>query len=211
MAGEGGWWRRADPNALLIGASVAIATIVIGTGIAIYLTTDAATDDGRASGLSTSDSTTTTRNPRASTSSSTASSAPSTTLPTTGGPGTPGSRGGGSPAPEPAPPPTPRATADPEDPPYQPTLPPAAGATSSLEGCEWSPVNGGELQAWGTLTSYVEDDSFTVEVIWLQNDRELDSLESDFIDFELPGIRPWRLVVPAPLEPLDVRCAVEIF
>jgi hypothetical protein len=85
-------------------------------------------------------------------------------------------------------------------------VPDGAGAT--IDGCRWA---GGQLEAWGTLTSYVEDDFWSVDVYWLQNDREIASAEGDFIDFELPGTQPWRLAVPAPVEPLDLRCAIEIF
>jgi hypothetical protein len=206
---EGGWRQRVDPNALLIGISVAIATIVIGTGVAIYVTADGSTDESRASGLAPADVTVTT-SPRASSTTTTAAPS-STTLPTTGGSAGPGGGSTGSRTQAPPPPPTPRATADPQEPPYQP-VPVPVGVSATIDGCRWL---AGQLEAWGTITNHEEDGSWLVDTVyWLQNDREIASADGEdwLLDEALPGqTAPWRFAVPAPIEPLDLRCAIEIF
>jgi hypothetical protein len=194
MAGDGGWRQRVNPNALLITAAVTVATIAIGAGIAVYLNADS-DGDARASEISTSDSTSTSR-PAAS---STTTTSTTTTSAPGGITGTGGTQDPGR-----------FAYSDPDDEPYEP-VPTAAGVSATVEACSWSPDNGGELQASGTLRSAPDaDDFWIVEVYWLQNDRELDS-QSDFFDLAPGASIPWRLTLPAPLPPAEpFRCALEV-
>jgi hypothetical protein len=198
MNGEGGRFGRVDPNAIVLGVAVAIAVIVIGAGIAIYVSADSGRGAGQAASISTDDdSTTTTR-----ATSTTTTLAPTTTSTTGVLPNTGESTG------TPSPPPTDRATSDPEDDPFVPVPLPLGVAGATIDSCLWSPSNGGELQASGTITGTAEDDLWGVEVYWLQNDRELDS-QYEIYDFATAGQTvPWRLTVEAPLSPLDLRCAI---
>jgi hypothetical protein len=194
---------RRDPNALVLGGAIALATIIIGSGIAIYASASPErSGDAAAVAAADDDQGSTTTSSRASTTSTGGTATTSTSAPA-------GSAGAttGTDARSPGTPATPRATADPEDPPYQPE-PQDPLASMTLAGCVWEPVNGGELQAWGTITSYEEDGSWFANVVWLQNDRELDE-QFELFDFGPPGqTLPWRLTVPAPLQPLDLRCEV---
>jgi hypothetical protein len=206
MNGVGERLRR-DPNVLVLGGAVALATIILGTAIAIYASANperstreveaaAVAEDGRSS-------TTTTTAGSGDTTTSTTASGAGGTLPATGG----GNGQSGVPA-------TPRETADPaEEPVAAEPFPP--GVLATLDVCTWSPANGGELQAAGTITwTGPEEDSWDVEVYWLHNDRELDWETNDnWIDLQPGQTAPWRLAVGGhPDPPADpFRCLVQIF
>jgi hypothetical protein len=197
---------RRDPNALVLGGAIALATIIIGAGIAIYASASP-DDSGRAGAVAATGDTerSTTTSSRAATSSTAAGGSGATT--TTAAPGNAGGTAVETPGSET--PQTPRATADPDEPPFE-TPASVPGATATLAGCVWEPANGGELQAWGTVTSFEEDGLFGVNVHWLQNDRELD-WDFDSYDFGPPGqTLPWRLTVPFPVQPLDLRCVIYV-
>ena len=198
MNGEGGRFGRVDPNAIVLGVAVAIAVILMGAGIAIYFSADSGRGADEAASISTDDSTTTTRPD-----STTTTVAPTTTSTTGVLPDTGGSTGSAGGATDPN-----RATSDPEDDPFVPVPLPFGVGGATVDSCTWSSVNGGELQATGTITSTAEDDLWGVEVYWLQNDRELDS-QYEIYEFTAAGQTvPWRLTIEAPLPPLDLRCAI---
>jgi hypothetical protein len=189
-----------DPNKLVLGAAVALAVIIIVTGIVIYASADG-DDSSRVAATGDSTTTSTTR-PETKVTSTTApgtsaTTGPSSTLPVTGGAST------GTTAP-----PTPRATADPEEDPFVPVPLPAGLGGVTLDSCFWTQDGGGQLVATGTITSALEDDLWGLEVYWLQNDRELDS-QYEIYDFEAAGQTvPWRLTIEAPLAPADLRCEI---
>jgi hypothetical protein len=198
---------RRDPNVLVLGGAVALATIIVGTALAVYVSADPSPRGGgvdvAAAGATERSSTTTTTGPAGATTTSTAAGSGGT-LPSTGGGS--GQAGGAAPVP--------RETTDPEDPPYIPQ-PLPAGVRATLDLCTWSPVNGGELQAAGTITWLgPEEDSWDVDVYWLQNDRELDTDWTDVTIDMLPGqTSPWRVTINGhPDPPADpFRCAIEVF
>ena len=188
---------RADSTSLYLGIGVALASIAAGVGLVLAASSGTSRDAASAqSDRSASTS-----------SSSSSSTSSSTTSTTTVDPAVPSSTapaaGGGESVP------AGYATADPEDEPYEP-VPPPAGVTAALQTCAWDDVNGGELQATGTITAAPDsDDVWLVTVYWLQNDRELSS-QTDVYELEPGQTLPWRLTIAAPLPPLDLRCALEI-
>jgi hypothetical protein len=204
MNGVGERLRR-DPNVLVLGGAIALATIIVGTGLAVYVS---ANPDRNSSSAEAAAAGSTTTSP-------TGGSGSGATTSTTGGSGS-GPAGTlpatGAATPSTAPP-TPRETSDPADPPYQ-AVPLPPGVRATLDSCTWSPANGGELQASGTITwTGPEEDIWDVTVYWLQNERELD-WEFTNQSFEMqPGQTfPWRLTVTDHPDPPgdQFRCAVEV-
>lgn len=197
--------RRLDQTAVFIGAVVAIATLAIGAGLLYFLLHEDDADSTRADATAAKKHATTTSTAPGSSTTAPGGGGAAATLPATGG-------GSGGPAPTTTPP-TPMATADPTDPPYVPQ-PIPAGVTVTLTpgSCRWSPANGGQLEASGTITS-ATDDAWIITAYWLQNGRELDETDSDFYDFdEAAGTtKTWQLTTTAPLPPADLACAVEVF
>jgi hypothetical protein len=192
---------------LILGVTAAVITIAI--GVVAVLAIDAGNDDAGGSAApkraAARRSTTTTSAPgRTTTTTSTIPATASTTLPVTG--------------PQRAV--TPPATEAPEapDPPnpvdqYHPIpLPPGISATIST--CNWSPVNGGELQATGTVTNVsADDDVWFVNVYWLVHnqtqDEDIDS-QSELYDLAQGQSIPWRLTTSAPESPPNLSCALEV-
>lgn len=194
---------RANRTALFIGAIAAVSTIAIGIGLVFFATAGGDRDGGSDSAGAARSEASSTSSSRSSATTTTAAPAVSTTTTTAGVLPNSGQAGGGALAPD-------RAYSDPEDPPYEAVLLPA-GIGAQLTSCSWNAANGGELEASGTITASPEtDDSWFVDVYWLQNERELDS---QFELFEIaPGeTKPWRLTAQAPLPPAEpFRCALEI-
>jgi hypothetical protein len=197
---------RANPTALFIGAVAVVSTIAIGTGLVVFATRGDSGDAGGSSAAASSSSSSTSSS--TSSSSTTSTTAPGITTTTTPGavaPGGGGQSGGGTQ-------PQNRAYSDPEDPVYVGLpLPLGISATLTPGSCTWSSVNGGELQASGTISASPEtDDAWFVTVYWLQNERELDD---QFEMYEVPPGQTiaWRLTTSAPLPPAEpFRCALEI-
>lgn len=206
MNSEPGMGGRADSTSLFVGAIVALATIAIGTGL-VFVASSGASRDGADVALNaagTSESSTTTRSSASSTTTTTSGSGSglntTTTTPGFGSGSGPGSNGVAPPG---------RAVADPDDDPYEP-VPLPAGVGATLDSCNWSSANGGELQSTGTISATPEtDDVWFVDVYWLQNNRELDS-QTEVIELDPGTSQAWRLTISAPLPPLDLRCALEI-
>jgi hypothetical protein len=199
---------RANPTALFIGGVAVVSTVAIVVGLVIFATRgDGGDGDGSSTAASSSSSTSST-----STSTTTTTAPP---VPTTPAPGavvpnggqTGGQTNGQTGTQQPN-----RAYSDPEDPVYESLpLPFGISATLTPGSCTWSSVNGGELQAAGTISASPEtDDAWFVTVYWLQNERELDD------QFEMYEVEPgqtvgWRLTTSAPLPPAEpFRCALEI-
>lgn len=199
---------RANPTALFIGAVAAVSTIAIGIGLVVFVTSGNSEGGGSDSSRAAGDASTTTTTSKASSTTTTTTAAGglgSATTATGGAASSNGGAGGGSQE-DPQ-----RAYSDPTDPPYVGTLMPA-GMSAQLTTCAWDAANGGELQASGTLTASpaTEDDSWWVDVFWLQNDRELDD---QFKLYEVAAGQTvsWRLTAQAPLPPAEpFRCALEV-
>jgi hypothetical protein len=103
----------------------------------------------------------------------------------------------------------PAATSDPSAPPYQ-GVPLPLGLNASIGACAWSAEHGGELQASGAITAEPGSDGpWVIEVVWLQNDRELES-EADLFTVPPGQTTAWALRDEAPVPPRDLRCALEV-
>ncbi len=206
---------RANPNALFIGAVVAVSTIAIGIGLVVYAT--AGSGDGASARASATDRTSPTTTTSSTSSTTTTTTSPAgagagtgtgagtgaTTTTSTAGDGA--SPGGGAQQPD-------LAYSDPTDPPFVGlALPPGITASITPGSCTWTPANGGQLQASGTLTaSPTTDDVWFVTVYWLQNERELDE-QFDSYDPDPGQTVPWTLTTSAPLPPAEpFRCALEV-
>ncbi len=196
---------RANPTALFIGAVAAVSTIAIGIGLVVFVTSGNSEGGGSDNSRAAGDASTTTTTVSSTTTTTTAAGGlGSATTPTSGAASsTGGAAGGGQEDPR-------FAYSDPTDPPYVGTLMPA-GMSAQLTTCAWDAANGGELQAAGTVTASPEtDDSWFVDVYWLQNDRELDTT-FDLLDIAPGETKPWRMTAQAPLPPAEpFRCALEV-
>ncbi len=202
----------------VIGIGTALATAVVGITI-VFL---AAGGDGPAqsaaapraskstdpsSSTATRRSTTTTT---ATSTTTTTATAPSATLPVTGPAVTPA-----APTDETADTPEPPDPPDPPDPAdaYRP-VPMPSGATGQVTSCGWSPANGGELQASGTVTNLeLEDESWIVTVSWLvTNQGQSEEFDYQFQLFDLGPSQtlPWTLTTKSRIAPPNVSCALAI-
>lgn len=197
---------------LLIGVAAAVITIAIGVGLVLAVTSgddnasgtagpDAprsqkssttSTSNGKSGGKSSSTSTTATTSKRAGT---------STTAPTTTSTTTPLSTAPDSP------------DVDPNDA-YQGILMPP-GMSGAISACTWSPTNGGQLRASGTLTNIGnEDDYWLVSPVWLiQNGPQQEDIASETVLInEIPAgvTKPWNLTSIYPSPPPSLSCALEV-
>jgi hypothetical protein len=103
----------------------------------------------------------------------------------------------------------PAATSDPDAPVYQ-GVPLPSGVNATIDTCAWSPAHGGELQASGAIASGPDNDGvWMIDVVWLQNDRELDS-QADLFAVPPGQTTAWRFTAEASLPPADLRCALEV-
>jgi hypothetical protein len=183
---------------IVLGAIVAV--VAIAAGIALVLAADSDRGRGHPEGSAVAadgdrdpGGSTTTTSTRAS--STTTTTAPHTT--TTSAAPTPQST-------------TPPATVvDPTDDPYVP-VPVPAGVSAHLNTCSWQPVNGGELQASGTITQGPGDDGvWFVTAVWLEGRIEIDD-QDDVLDLDPGQTKPWSLSTSLPTPPSNLSCALEI-
>jgi hypothetical protein len=198
---------RANPTALFIGAVVAVSTIAIAVGLAIFATRGDGGNDGKqAANASSNSSTSTTSTSSSTTTTTTVAPGLLTTTTTVAGANTNGgAQGSGGQAPE-------LAYSDPDDPVFEGLpLPAGIGATLTPGSCVWNAANGGELRASGTISaSPTTDDAWFVTVYWLQNDRELDD-QFEVYELEPGETKAWELSTSAPLPPAEpFRCALEV-
>jgi hypothetical protein len=189
---------------LILGVAAAVITIGIGVGTVLAVTSG----DDNANGTSAP----TTSHPRRSRSSSTSSS---TRTSTTTKPGSTSKAAGSRTATPTTPAPTAPEPPDPPDPvdQYHPLpLPPGVGAT--ISSCGWSPANGGQLQATGTLSNLTpEDDFWDVDVFWLVHNQTQDEDiedQNDIYDVAVGQTIPWNLSISYPLSPPNLSCALEV-
>ncbi|HEY3725063.1 MAG TPA: hypothetical protein VGN59_17055 [Acidimicrobiia bacterium] len=204
-------------RSLIVGGAAAIVTVALGAGI-VYAATSGSDDEAAPARARTHRATTTTTWEKATTSTTTTTTTPATA--SGAGSATPGA--GAPPASTPS---TPAATSpasavsdDASDPPdpsyaYQPVRLPA-GVSGTVTSCTWSPGNGGELRASGTVTNTAgADDVWLISAVWLQHnqtqDEEID-YQTDVIDLAVGQSTTWNLTTSATSAPPTLSCAFEV-
>ncbi len=196
---------------LILGVVAAVITSAIGIVVVLALAAGGDDNAGGSAAPNTSGSrrstTTTTAPGRTSTTTSSNPATASTTLPVTGPQSTPT-----TPATEPPDAPEPPDPPDPVDQYHPIPLPPGISATIAT--CNWSPVNGGELQATGTVTNVAADDDFWfVSVYWLVHNQTQDEdidYQDELYDLAVGQSIPWSLKTSAPESPPNLSCALEV-
>ncbi|MGZ4735810.1 MAG: hypothetical protein ACXV8R_09405 [Acidimicrobiia bacterium] len=189
----------------LLGAGVALVTVIVGVAI-VLLATSGDGGSTNAAGSQAGDTTTTTKK------SKDGSTTTTTTTTSPGGATTPSSAARTSPTT--AKPGTTDAT-DPPDPAdaYQP-IPMPAGVTGTITSCTWSPASGGMLDATGTVTNIAgDDDAWLVTAYWLKrngNQNEEIDEDTDLLDIAVGQTITWHLSTAAAEAPPNLSCALEV-
>jgi hypothetical protein len=209
-------------RSLIVGGAAAIVTVALGAGI-VYAATSGSGDEAGPARPRSAHSTTTTTWEKATTTTTTTTTTTPAPAPAAGAPAP---AAGTPPASTPATPAAPNpasassdddydAVSDPPDPSYayQP-VPLPAGVSGTVTSCTWSPANGGELRASGTVTNAAgADDVWLISAVWLQHnkiqDEEID-YQTDVIDLDVGQTVAWDLTTSATSAPPTLSCAFEV-